>query len=90
MEEIINQLKRNTNFLYSKIKEQNSLLNKIEVVEQIYMNLKVLKEEMMPEDYEKDFKDLESKIDKLLDQLTDKKLIDDLLSNLKNLLGLDI
>ncbi len=90
MEEMINQIKRNTNFLYSIIKKQSSMLSKIEIVEQIYMNLKILKAELSPQEYEKEFKELEEKINNLLDTLTDKKLLDELLEKLKSLLRLDI
>ena len=86
MTKLLNQIKRNTNFLVSILKKQSSLLEKIEIIEQIYMNLKFLKVEMKSSEYKEEFQELEKKIDKLLIQLTDTKLMKGILSSVDKLL----
>lgn len=88
--ELINQLKRNTRFLEQKAKKKSDMLDRFEIIEQIYLNLKVLKEEMNKEDYIGEFKDLETKVISIINNLSDKSFLQEILDKVNSLVKIGV
>lgn len=87
MDKIIKTLEENTHFMASLVKEDLPLLHRLDLLEQVYDNLQVLKDELPKSDFNKKFGKLEKSVNEVIDQVSDKKVFEQLIDKLTNLLG---
>lgn len=79
--ESLEQLANSTRLLVVLSKSNLELLQKVEIIEQIYSNLKTLKDEM-GNSFEKEFGKLEKSVNDVIDKLSDPKLLKELINKI--------
>jgi hypothetical protein len=79
------ELQKSTKLLREIYNSNVSAVRKFEILEQVYANLQVLKKEMKFEDYDKEFSKLEASVNSIVDNLTSKSFLDELLKKINKL-----
>jgi hypothetical protein len=79
------ELQKSTKLLREIYNSNVSAVRKFEILEQVYANLQVLKKEMKFEDYHKEFSKLEASVNSIVDNLTSKSFLDELLKKINKL-----
>lgn len=79
------ELQKSTKLLREIYNSNVSAVRKFEILEQVYANLEVLKKEMKLDDYDKEFSKLEASVNSIVDNLTSKSFLDELLKKINKL-----
>ncbi len=84
------ELIQSTKLLSKLIKLDIPLIDQIKILEQLYHNLVILKKEMPADEYSKQFDKMEKSLNEIIEEITNPKLINELITKINELLKSDI